>query len=113
MAFARASLSGDYLQTSAIFDEQLRVLSLVTDPNDYAGPGTGYEPSPSRQAEIDAIRQARGVADLRPGPARAGAARRGHRGLAGRRPGRVAVPVRAGRDGRAAGDAGRAGGGGL
>src|SRR5215471_920025 len=65
MAFARARLSGDYLQTSAIFDEQLRVLSLVTDPNDYAGPGTGYEPSPSRQAEIDAIRQARRVADLR------------------------------------------------
>ena len=65
MAFARARLSGDYLQTSAIFDEQLGVLSLVTDPNDYAGPGTGYEPAPSRQAEIDAIRQARGVADLR------------------------------------------------
>jgi propanediol dehydratase large subunit len=65
MAFAQARLSGDYLQTSAIFDEQLRVLSLVTDPNDYGGPGTGYEPSPSRQREIDAIRQARGVADLR------------------------------------------------
>ncbi|HEX3311472.1 MAG TPA: propanediol/glycerol family dehydratase large subunit, partial [Streptosporangiaceae bacterium] len=70
MAFARARLSGDYLQTSAIFDEQLGVLSLVTDPNDYAGPGTGYEPSPSRQAEIDAIRQARGVADLRAEQAR-------------------------------------------
>src|SRR4029077_20980250 len=41
-----------------------------TDPNDYAGPGTGYEPSPSRQAEIDAIRQARGVADLRAEQAR-------------------------------------------
>jgi propanediol dehydratase large subunit len=65
MAFARARLSGDYLQTSAIFDEQLSVLSLVTDPNDYTGPGTGYEPAPSRQAEIDAIRQARGIADLR------------------------------------------------
>ena len=64
MAFARARLSGDYLQTSAIFDEHLAVLSLVTDPNDYLGPGTGYEPSPDRQQEIDAIRQARGVADL-------------------------------------------------
>jgi len=41
------------------------VLSLVTDPNDYAGPGTGYEPSPQRQREIDAIRQQRGVAGLR------------------------------------------------
>src|SRR6516164_7792429 len=70
MDMTRARLAGDYLQTSAIFDEQLRVLSLVTDPNDYAGPGTGYEPSPSRQAEIDAIRQARGVADLRAEQAR-------------------------------------------
>jgi propanediol dehydratase large subunit len=65
LAFVRARLAGDYLQTSAIFDEQLSVLSLVTDPNDYAGPGTGYVPPPARQAEIDAIRQVRGVEDLR------------------------------------------------
>src|SRR5580692_9291169 len=65
MDMTRARLSGDYLQTAAIFDESLRVLSMVTDPNDYAGPGTGYEPAPARQAEIDAIRQARGVEDLR------------------------------------------------
>jgi propanediol dehydratase large subunit len=70
MAFARARLSGDYLQTSAIFDEHLQVLSLVTDPNDYGGPGTGYEPSPERQRQIDAIRQARGVSDLRASQAR-------------------------------------------
>jgi propanediol dehydratase large subunit len=60
-----ARVHGDHLQTAAIFDEQMRVLSLVTDPNDYAGPGTGYEPDAQRQAEIDAIRQARGVEDLR------------------------------------------------
>jgi propanediol dehydratase large subunit len=60
-----ARVHGDHLQTAAIFDEQMRVLSLVTDPNDYAGPGTGYEPTPERQAEIDGIRQQRGVADLR------------------------------------------------
>jgi propanediol dehydratase large subunit len=65
LAMTAQRLAGDYLQTSAIYDEQLRVLSLVTDPNDYAGPGTGFEPSPERQAEIDAIRQARGVEDLR------------------------------------------------
>src|SRR6516165_8425081 len=65
LVMTAARLAGDYLQTSAIFDEELRVLSLVTDPNDYAGPGTGFEPSPQRQAEIDAIRQARGVEDLR------------------------------------------------
>ena len=39
-----ARVHGDHLQTAAIFDEQMHVLSLVTDPNDYAGPGTGYEP---------------------------------------------------------------------
>ena len=60
-----ARVQGDHLQTAAIFDESMRVLSLVTDPNDYAGPGTGYEPTRERQAEIDAVRQARGVEDLR------------------------------------------------
>ncbi|MBV9452493.1 MAG: propanediol/glycerol family dehydratase large subunit [Streptosporangiaceae bacterium] len=64
VAFVQARLLGDHLQTSAIFDERLRVLSLVTDPNDYSGPGTGYEPSGPRLAEINAIRQERGVADL-------------------------------------------------
>ncbi len=60
-----ARVHGDHLQTAAIFDEQMNVLSLVTDPNDYAGPGTGYEPTAARAAEIDDIRQARGVEDLR------------------------------------------------
>jgi propanediol dehydratase large subunit len=60
-----ARVHGDHLQTAAIFDESMQVLSLVTDPNDYAGPGTGYEPTVARQAEIDGIRQARGVEDLR------------------------------------------------
>jgi propanediol dehydratase large subunit len=70
MAMTRARLAGDYLQTSAIFDEDLGVLSLITDPNDYAGPGTGYEPPPQRLREIDAIRQERGVDDLRAEQAR-------------------------------------------
>jgi propanediol dehydratase large subunit len=33
---------GDYLQTSAVFDENFNVLSALTDPNTYQGPGTGY-----------------------------------------------------------------------
>ncbi len=41
MRLTRERLRGDHLQTSAIFDERFRVLSMVTDPNDYAGPGTG------------------------------------------------------------------------
>lgn len=65
LGLLRARVAGDYLQTAAIFDESFRVLSLVTDPNDYAGPGTGYEPDAARQAEIDAVRQQRSVADLR------------------------------------------------
>jgi propanediol dehydratase large subunit len=56
---------GDYLQTAAIFDEDLRVLSAVTDPNDYAGPGTGYRPTPQRATQLRAVRQQRSVADLR------------------------------------------------
>ena len=45
----RQRLLGDILQTSAILDEQLHVLSSLTDPNDYAGPGTGYRLSPERR----------------------------------------------------------------
>jgi propanediol dehydratase large subunit len=65
LAMLRARVEGDYLQTAAIFTESMDVLSLVTDPNDYEGPGTGYAPSPERQAEIDGIRQQRSVEDLR------------------------------------------------
>jgi propanediol dehydratase large subunit len=65
LAMLKARVAGDYLQTAAIFDESMHVLSLVTDPNDYAGPGTGYVPTPERQAQIDAVRQQRSVEDLR------------------------------------------------
>ena len=61
----KARVAGDYLQTAAIFDESMRVLSLVTDPNDYAGPGTGYTPTAARQGEIDAVRQQKSSDDLR------------------------------------------------
>lgn len=57
-------LRGDQLQTSAIFDEQFRVLSKITDPNDYSGPGTGYTLTEQRRAEIDNIRQQRSAAEL-------------------------------------------------
>jgi propanediol dehydratase large subunit len=60
----QARVAGDYLQTAAIFDEEMNVLSLDTDPNEYAGPGTGYIPTIRRQAEIDTIRQQRSVDDL-------------------------------------------------
>lgn len=64
LGMAKARVTGDYLQTAAIFDEQMNVLSALQDPNDYRGPGTGYRPTAERQAQIDAVRQARSVADL-------------------------------------------------
>ncbi|MBB2770390.1 UNVERIFIED_ORG: propanediol dehydratase large subunit [Mycolicibacterium obuense] len=64
MRLTRERLRGDQLQTSAIFDDQFQVLSKITDPNDYAGPGSGYTPTEERRAEIDGIRQARTSAEL-------------------------------------------------
>ena len=64
LAMGRARVAGDYLQTAAIFDEEMSCLSKVTDPNDYQGPGTGYEVAPARREEIAAIRQQRSRADL-------------------------------------------------
>jgi len=61
----KARVQGDYLQTAAIFDEDMNVLSLITDPNTYAGPGTGYRPSAQRQQVIDTIRQQQSVSDIR------------------------------------------------
>ena len=71
LAMGRAHVTGDYLQTAAIFDEDMRVLSKVTDPNDYQGPGTGYEPTPERRREMAAIRQERSKRDLLEAQARA------------------------------------------
>lgn len=71
----RARQSGDHLQTAAIFDEDMRVLSALTDPNDYTGPGTGYRPDDQRQQQIDTLRsvrtmteRARPFAEEVPGP---------------------------------------------
>src|SRR5262245_35456417 len=51
----RLRVSGDYLQTSALI-RQGRVMSAVNDPNDYAGPGTGYRMSAERRQDIVRIR---------------------------------------------------------
>jgi propanediol dehydratase large subunit len=64
LAMIRERLKADYLQTSAIFDEDMRVLSKVTDPNDYRGPGTGYTPGPERRAELSGVRQALSVREI-------------------------------------------------
>ena len=53
----RQRISGDYLQTSAIIRDG-HVISAINDPNDYAGPATGYRMPPARW---DAVRGIRGV----------------------------------------------------
>ncbi len=45
-------ITGDYMQTSAILDEDFNVISGITHPNTYQGPGTGYRISDARMAEI-------------------------------------------------------------
>ncbi len=64
LAMVDARRQGDYLQSAAIFDEDMRVLSAVTDPNDDAGPGTGYRPSAKRREELAHSPLARSVEQL-------------------------------------------------
>jgi propanediol dehydratase large subunit len=42
LGMQRQRVSADYLQTAAVIDEDGLVRSAVNDPNEYAGPGTGY-----------------------------------------------------------------------
>jgi propanediol dehydratase large subunit len=64
LAMGRQRVAGDYLQPSAIFDHDFRVLSGINDPNDYAGPGTGYRVSGARWEEIQALPQVRSPRDF-------------------------------------------------
>jgi hypothetical protein len=54
----RQRIVGDYLQPAAIFDEEFRVLSALTDPNDYGGPGTGYRVEGERWSALQDLPQA-------------------------------------------------------
>ena len=55
LAVLRQRVTGDYLQTSAIMRDG-QVLSAVNDPNDYAGPGSGYHMSPQRWDKVRNVR---------------------------------------------------------
>lgn len=59
LQMGRQRLAADYLQPSAIFDRNFRVLSGINDPNDYTGPGTGYRLEGERWAEVQRIPQAK------------------------------------------------------
>ena len=54
----KQKVSGDYLHTSAIFDNNFEVLSAVNDPNDYEGPGSGYRLEGDRWEILKNIPQA-------------------------------------------------------
>ncbi len=70
LGMQRQRVSADYLQTSAVIDADGVVRSAVNDPNEYAGPGTGYrlegerwellQSLPQVVAPVRADRRARG-----------------------------------------------------
>ncbi len=51
-------VSGDYLHTSAILDENFNVFSSVNSPNTYQGPGTGYRLDGKEWEKVKNIHQA-------------------------------------------------------
>src|SRR5512140_3016574 len=53
----RQRLTGDYLQPSAIFDKNFKVLSAINDPNDYQGPGSGYRLDGERWRKLQDLPQ--------------------------------------------------------
>lgn len=55
LAVVKLRVSGDYLQTAALVRGG-RVVSAINDPNDYAGPGSGYRMTEERRLEVNAIR---------------------------------------------------------
>lgn len=55
LGMLKQRVSGDYLHTSAIVDDNFNVISAVNDKNDYKGPGTGYRLSKERWEEIKNI----------------------------------------------------------
>ena len=52
----RQRVSGDLLQTSAVLTADFTPLSAINDPNDYAGPGTGYRLEGERWEQLKKLR---------------------------------------------------------
>ncbi|HUW09585.1 MAG TPA: propanediol/glycerol family dehydratase large subunit, partial [Anaerolineae bacterium] len=55
----RRRVAGDCLQPAAIFDDDFQVLSALTDPNDYEGPGTGYRVEGERWSALQDLPRVR------------------------------------------------------
>jgi propanediol dehydratase large subunit len=54
----RQRVIGDYLQPSAVFGDGFQVLSALSDPNDYQGPGTGYRVEGEHWSALQNLHQA-------------------------------------------------------
>ena len=59
LAIQKLRISGDHLQTSSMVLPGPRVVSAINDPNNYSGPGTGYDLSPERWQDIATVPQAK------------------------------------------------------
>ena len=55
----RHRVAGDCLQPAAIFGDDFQLLSALTDPNDYEGPGSGYRLEGQRWSALQNLRQVR------------------------------------------------------
>jgi propanediol dehydratase large subunit len=64
LGMQRQRVSADYLQTSAVIDADGLVHSAVNDPNEYAGPGTGYRLEGERWALLQSLPQVVAPAEL-------------------------------------------------
>lgn len=55
LSLLKQRVAGDFLQTSAIFDNNWHVVSAVNDSNDYMGPGSGYRLSGEKWEQVKNI----------------------------------------------------------
>ena len=64
LGMQRQRVAADYLQTSAIIDPDGLVRSAINDPNQYAGPGTGYRLEGERWELLQSLPHVIAPADL-------------------------------------------------
>ena len=64
LGMQRQRVAADYLQTSAIIDPDGLVRSAINDPNEYAGPGTGYRLEGERWELLQSLPHVIAPADL-------------------------------------------------
>jgi propanediol dehydratase large subunit len=64
LGMQRQRVSADYLQTAAVIDRDGVVHSAVNDPNEYAGPGTGYRLEGDRWELLQSLPQVVAPAEL-------------------------------------------------